>query len=363
MAETLQCLQALGRVWCVHVRTACAWQSLWQNVAGKSVANCPAGSARVLPAFCTHIQLGRTAPSCAHTRIQMFPSAGAMNTEPGSSEGPKKTGRPPDSITGHYTKDLTKPKKNNRYWWICKHCKASLVGRNDSLQKHVLSECRAVPQELRVKEIRRITEESGPVPKKLRGLTGGSSADQGTLSGFVDSGLSAGISQQANKELLRTCATSGISFLLVDNPHFRRLLALLRPSYVLPSAHSLHTVFPDSSPASLLRGTKQRSLSANVLRRSAVPEHNAADGGVCAHPAGLQGPPGAEREPHHRARRLAKLAGTVPPCGQRGLPRPHRARAGRGGPSCGEAHPRVPHRCATLTLQPSPVHSKLLSAA
>ena len=41
--------------------------------------------------------------------------------------------RPHNSITRHFTKDLTKPKKKNLYSRICKHCHISLVGRSDSL--------------------------------------------------------------------------------------------------------------------------------------------------------------------------------------------------------------------------------------
>ena len=76
------------------------------------------------------------------------------------------------------------------------------------------------------------------------------------MPGVVDSGLPADIAQQATKELLRACLTGGIPFSLVDNPHFRRFVGLLQPDYVLPSAHSVHTAFPDSSPASLRKAEK-----------------------------------------------------------------------------------------------------------
>ena len=182
-----------------------------------------------------------------------------MNSEPGSDIGSKKTGRPFDCITLHFTKNHTKPKKNNRYWWTCNYCQTPLVGRDDNLQKHILSMCRRVPEDARLLEMTRIANESRPLPKKLRRLTCGSSAGQDTLSRFVDLGLSADIAQQANKELLRMCVTGGISFRIVENTHFRRLLGLLRPSYVLPGAHSVDTVFPGNCPAGLMRGAKQRS--------------------------------------------------------------------------------------------------------
>ena len=262
-----------------------------------------------------------------------------MNSEPGSGEGAKKIGRPLDCITSHFMQNLAKPVKNNRYWWTCKYCDTDLVGRDNNLSTHILSSCRKVPGPTRTAELARIASKPRPLPKKLRGLACGSSPGQGTLSGFVGSGPPTGIAQQANKELLRACATGGIPFRLVDNPHFRRLVGLLRPSYVLPSAHSVHTVLPDTCPASLLRGAKQGSLSTAVSCRIGVPAHYAANGGGRAHRAGLQGSPRAEREPHHRARRLAQLAWAVPLCSQRHLPRPHRARAGRGGPLSGGAHP------------------------
>ena len=169
-----------------------------------------------------------------------------MNSEPGSSEGPKKIGRPLDCITSHFTQNVAKPVKNNRYWWTCNYCNIDLVGRDNNLSAHILTACRKVPGPTRTAELARIANEPSPLPKKLRRLTCGSAADQGTLSGFVSSGPPTGIAQQANKELLRACATGGIPFRLVDNPHFRRLLGLLRPSYILPSAHPVHTVFPDS---------------------------------------------------------------------------------------------------------------------
>ena len=269
-----------------------------------------------------------------------------MNSETGSEEGPKKTGRPLDSITRFFTKNLAKPVKNNRYWWTCNFCKVDLQGRDNNLSNHILTLCRKVPEETRTAEMVRIANEPRALPKKLRSLTG-SSAGQAPLSGFVDSGLPAEIAHQANMELLRACASGGFPFWLVDNPHFRRFVSLLRPSYVLPGAHSAHTVFPESCPASFLRSAEQRSLSATVSCRAAGYEHNDADGGVHAHPADLQNSPRAEREPHHRTRWLDRHAWTVHLCSQRHLPRPHCARAGRGGPLSGEAHHHVPDRCAT----------------
>ncbi len=214
-----------------------------------------------------------------------------MISEPGSDTGSKKTGRPYDRITSHFTKNLAKPKKNNRYWWTCNHCQTPLLGRDDNLQEHILSTCREVPEESRLMEMTRTANDSRPLPKKLRRLTCGSSAGQDTLSCFVDLGLSADIAQQANKELLRTCVTGSISFRIVENTHFRRLLGLLRPSYVLPGARSVHIVFTENCPAGLMRGAKQRSSSTSVLCRADQDEHNAADGGVNARPAGLQGSP------------------------------------------------------------------------
>ena len=163
-------------------------------------------------------------------------------------------GRPHDCVRSHFTKNRAKPKKNNRYWWTCNHCQTPLLGRDNNLQEHILSMCRKVPEDLRLKEMTRVANESRPLPKKLRSLTCGSSAGQDIL--FVDSPLSADIAEQANQELLHMCVTAGISFRIVQNTHFRRLLGLLRPSYVLPGAHSVHTVFPESYPAGLLRGAK-----------------------------------------------------------------------------------------------------------
>ena len=177
-----------------------------------------------------------------------------MNSEPGSDTGSKTTGRPYDTITSYFTKDFAKPKKHNRYWWTCNHCQTPLLGRDGNLQKHILSTCREVPEDTRLMELNRMANDSRPLPKKLRRLTCGSSPGQDTLSHFVDSGLSALMTvpsdchQQANKELLRMCVTGGISFRIVENTHFRRL-GLLRPSYVLPGAHSVYSVFPESCPA------------------------------------------------------------------------------------------------------------------
>ena len=50
-----------------------------------------------------------------------------MNSEAGSGEGPKRTGRPFDCITSHFTQNVAKPVKNNRYWWTCKYCDTDLV--------------------------------------------------------------------------------------------------------------------------------------------------------------------------------------------------------------------------------------------
>ena len=159
-----------------------------------------------------------------------------MNSEPGS-EGPKKQGRPLDCIKSHFTQNVAKPVEHNRYWWTCKYCDTDVVGRDNNLSTHILTTCRKVPGQTRTVELARIANEPRPLPKKLRSLTCGSSADQGAMRGFVDSGLPSDIAEQVTKELLRACITGGIPFSLVDNPHFRRAVALLQPSYVLPSAH------------------------------------------------------------------------------------------------------------------------------
>ena len=119
-------------------------------------------------------------------------------------------------ITSYFTKDLARPKKHNRYWWTCNYCQTPLLGRDGNLQKHILSTCCEVPEDSRLMEMTRNANDSRPLPNKLRRLTCGSSPGQDTLSRFVDSGLSADIAQQANKELLRMCVTGGISFRIVE---------------------------------------------------------------------------------------------------------------------------------------------------
>lgn len=128
--------------------------------------------------------------------------------------------------------------------------------------------CRKVPENLRLMEMTRIANESRPLPKKLRSLTCGSSAGQDTL--YVGSPLSTDMAEQANQEVLRMCVTAGISFRFVQNPHFRRLLSLLQPDYVLPGAHAIRTLFPESCPAGFMRGAKVEKLIYNcVVQRRA----------------------------------------------------------------------------------------------
>ncbi len=191
--------------------------------------------------FCPNFCL----PHCLNAHIPLAPTC-TMTSEPGSDGGPKKAGRPLDCITSHFTRNVAKPVKNNRWWWTCKYCETDLLGRDDNLAKHILATCRGVPEQTRAAEMARVANEPRPLPKKQRILTCGTSAGQETLSRVVDPGLSSAIAQQANKELLRACATGTIPFRLVDNPHFCRFLSLLRPSYVLPSAPSAHTVFPET---------------------------------------------------------------------------------------------------------------------
>jgi hypothetical protein len=216
-----------------------SWCALGAEGGQNSGSTLPGYMAGFCPKFC----LTATLFESAH---QLAPTC-TMSSEPGSGGGPRKAGRPLDCITSHFTRNVAKPVKNNRWWWTCKYCATDLLGRDDNLAKHILTTCSKVPEQTRATEMARVANEPRPLPKKQRILTGGSAAGQETPSRVVDLALPSAVAQQANKELLRACVTSGTPFRLVDNPQLRRLVSLLRPSYALPSAHSFHALLPELS--------------------------------------------------------------------------------------------------------------------
>lgn len=158
-------------------------------------------------------------------------------------------GRPTHWIHGYY-KRLEKLHSNS--WRMqCKTCNKEITGRNDKLEKHILSECqglgiREVRQEANRKKasMQDSTDEVDPSAtiacsqqSKAPG-NGGSRKKQRTLHDVVDMRQHGAQQTRAiHHLLLLMIVMGGLAFQLVDNPHFQAFTKALAPNYELPGGH------------------------------------------------------------------------------------------------------------------------------
>ena len=156
-----------------------------------------------------------------------------------------------DTVWAHYLRSNEK-EKNNRYLACCRYCNKIMAGRTSYLRAHITNECVIASSEVRatvfkqsskiekpaalaedmtaVSNRRFEVKPSGKEMKKQKMNSGSSS-----IMNFMEQKVDTNTSEALHILLLQAIIWGNLSWNFLNNPFFIRFLALLRPSYKLPS--------------------------------------------------------------------------------------------------------------------------------